>query len=146
MQGTKSNAATRWLAVALFALALSSTAAFAQYGNPGGNRDRDDGGWRSNDHDGWNGGFRYDERGGYGERAETARRFGFEDGTEVASEDIRRHKRFNSDPRGRYHDCDRGYHHEFGDRGWYKEQYARAYRNGYNQEYRRAEHEYGWRR
>ncbi len=143
---------TTLLAAAFFAVALSSTAAFAQYNYPnddqdrggwnGGNRDRD----RDHDRDGWNrGSFGYD-RGNYGERVEVARRFGFGDGTEVAAEDIRYHKRFNSDPRGRFHGCDRGYHREFGDKGWYKEAYARAYRNGYDQEYRRAERDYGWRR
>jgi len=79
-------------------------------------------GWAS---DGWRTG--YDRDG-----ANIANRFGYEDGSEAAREDIYNHKDYNSKPRGRFGGRDHGYRSEFGSRDRYKAEYTAGYRTGYD--------------
>jgi hypothetical protein len=67
-------------------------------------------------------GYRYDNV-GYS--------IGYQDGASVAREDAWHNKPFNPNPRGRYDDMDHGYRREYGDKGYYKSQYAAGYRVGY---------------
>ena len=93
-------------------------------------------GWRGDrdgDRDGWSfsGSRGYDPyRAGY--EGNVAYRFGFDDGATAAREDIQNGKSYNSRPRGRFDDCDRGYRREYGSKDQYKAEYASAYRNGYD--------------
>lgn len=78
----------------------------------------------------------YEELHGYGDRDDwggrrTARETGYHDGRSVAQEDRERGKPFNPNPRGKYDGRDHGYRREFGDKNEYREQYSRAYREGY---------------
>ena len=60
-----------------------------------------------------------------------ARDIGYRDGAQVAREDSWRGKPFNPNPRGRYAWADHGYRGEFGSINEYREHYARAYSEGY---------------
>ena len=80
------------------------------------------GDWR---HDGWRTGYDFDG-------ANVANRFGYEDGAQAAREDIYHGKPYNSKPRGRFGDRDRGYQREFGSKDHYKDEYSAAYRAGYD--------------
>jgi hypothetical protein len=61
-----------------------------------------------------------------------ANRLGYEDGMTEAREDLDHHKRYNSKPRGRFHDRDRGYRREYGSKDRYKAEYTAGYRSGYD--------------
>ncbi len=100
-----------------------------------GYHDRDRDGDRDRDRDGYRDGYRF--RGG-----DVARDWGFRDGSDAARSDRRVRKSFNPNPRGRYKHSDRGYDRRFGDKREYQEQYAQAYREGYE----RAWDHGGWRR
>ena len=63
-------------------------------------------------------------------------RFGYEDGANAARSDLARGKSYNSRPRGRYDDRDRGYRREYGSRDRYKDDYTAGYRAGYDANYR----------
>jgi hypothetical protein len=86
---------------------------------------------------GYNRGRSYGEsfRGGYDQDAygggNIAYRFGYEDGSSVAREDIYKRKSYNPNPRGRYDDADHGYRREYGNKNQYKADYANGYRAGY---------------
>ena len=56
---------------------------------------------------------------------------GYQDGVNVGRQDIYHGKPFNPYPRGTYDDMDRGYRREYGDKGYYKAQYASGYHAGY---------------
>jgi len=75
---------------------------------------------------------------GYGEAGGIAYRLGQEDGASMAREDIEHRKSYNSKPRGRFGDRDRGYRREYGDKDRYKAEYADGYRAGYDAEMRRG--------
>jgi hypothetical protein len=101
-------------------------------------------GYQEGYRDGFQAGFR-SARPGYGDRGSyffdrgsdsPAYRIGYEDGANVAREDIERGKRFNPNPRGRYDDEDHGYRREYGDKHAYKVRYADGYREGYQANYR----------
>ena len=97
--------------------------------------------YRYNDRDG----YRYYDRDGdrdYGFRyaRRAAWQTGFNDGASVAREDMWRGKPFNPNPRGRFDDCDHGYSRDFGSKHEYREQYARAYREGYQRTFQQR----GW--
>lgn len=80
---------------------------------------------------------RYYDRDDSSHRArDVARDFGFQDGAQVAREDMWSRKAFNPNPRGRFDHADRGYRREFGDKREYQEQYSAAYRNGYQNTFR----------
>lgn len=85
------------------------------------------GDWR---HDGWRTGYDFDG-------ANVANRFGYEDGAQAAREDIYHGKSYNSKPRGRFGDRDRGYRREFGSKDRYKDEYTAGYRSGYDSVMRR---------
>jgi len=97
--------------------------------------------------------YRYDRSYGYN-NFEGGRRFahqmGYQDGSQVAREDMWHRKPFNPYPRGRYRWADRGYRHGYGDRDEYRQWYADGYRDGYKaefREYRRYDNDdYRWRR
>jgi len=112
------------LAALAFAF-MTSTVAIAAAQNWG--YDRDD-----------NRGYRYEryDRDDYGRGMQVARSIGFEDGEQIAREDIWHRKPFNPYPRGRNH-ADRGYARDFGSIQEYREQYARAYQQGYNSVFHR---------
>ncbi len=81
-------------------------------------------------HEGW--------RTGYDPNWENvANRFGYEDGAEAAREDIDHRKPYNSKPRGRFGDRDRGYRREFGSKDRYKAEYTAGYHAGYDSVMRR---------
>lgn len=84
-------------------------------------------------------GYRYYNRDDYRyERSfRVARDFGFEDGSQVAREDMYKAKPFNPYPRGKYGHEDHGYRHEYGDKFSYQEAYARAYQQAYERAFRR---------
>lgn len=84
-------------------------------------------GWNN---DGWRTG--YD-----GDSSNVANRFGYQDGAEAAREDIYHRKEYNSKPRGRFGDRDRGYLREFGNKDRYKAEYTAGYRAGYDSVMRR---------
>ena len=65
------------------------------------------------------------------DRDSIAYRMGYEDGSSVAREDAARWKPYNSQPRGRYDDRDRGYRREYGSKDQYKMEYTNGYRSGY---------------
>jgi len=98
---------------------------YQSVGGRRGDGDRDDR-WRRG---GWGGAYDPD-RIGYG--GNVASRFGYEDGSTAAREDIQHRKPYNSRPRGRFDDCDRGYRREYGSKDQYKAEYANAYRSGYD--------------
>ena len=81
-----------------------------------------DGRWRN---DGWRTGYDPDW-------ASIANRYGYEDGAQVAREDIFNHKRYNSKPRARFEDRDHGYQREYGSKDRYKAEYTAGYRAGYD--------------
>jgi hypothetical protein len=83
-------------------------------------------------------GYRYERgyRGGFREGMRAARQTGFQDGAQVAREDMWRGKPFNPNPRGRYDDADHGYRREYGDRHEYREHYSASYREGYQSTFR----------
>ncbi len=85
---------------------------------------------------GWNDGDRDDRRHDWRRDDDVAYRFGYEDGAEMARSDLEHGKRFNSKPRGRYDDRDRGYRPEYGDKKRYKAEYTQGYRAGYSDNYR----------
>jgi hypothetical protein len=90
-------------------------------------------GWRGDD-DGYRRYERYrdsDDWGGFRRGRQVAFDFGFQDGSSVAREDLRRGKPYNSNPRGKYEDRDAGYRREFGDRNAYRAEYSRGYSEGY---------------
>jgi hypothetical protein len=86
--------------------------------------DRDDYGYQNYDRDGFRDGMR------------AAREFGWRDGSEVARQDMWHGKPFNPNPRGRFDDADHGYRREFGSIREYREHYARAYHEGYEDAFR----------
>lgn len=97
--------------------------------------DRDDDRYYDRGHDRY-----YD---GYGDRDDyyrrgihVARENGYRDGADMAREDMWKGKRFNSNPRGRYDDKDHGYRKEFGSKHEYRDVYAQAYREGYENAFR----------
>lgn len=77
-------------------------------------------------------GYRYD---GW-ETRRAAQNYGFEDGCRIGREDTYRAKPFNPYPRSGNH-ADRGYRREYGDKNEYREEYSRAYRQGYESVFRR---------
>lgn len=81
-------------------------------------------------------GDRYYDRDGSRGGMHAAREFGFRDGATVAREDMGRGKPFNASPRGPYGNADNGYRREFGNKNEYREQYAQAYREGYQNTFR----------
>jgi len=100
-------------------------------------RDRDRDRDRDGDRD------RYRDRDDYRFRGgSVARDWGSRDGSDAAYGDYRERKSFNPNPRGRYKHSDRGYDRSFGDKRWYQEQYAQAYREGYERAWQHG----GWRR
>ena len=78
----------------------------------------------------------YDRDDSYRRGFDVARDLGFQDGAQVAREDMWGRKSFNPNPRGRYDHADRGYRREYGDKREYQEQYSAAYRNGYQSTFR----------
>jgi hypothetical protein len=78
-------------------------------------------------------GYRY---GNFRRGMHVAREFGYRDGAQVAREDMWHGKPFNPNPRGRYDDADHGYQRAFGDKREYRERYSRAYREGYESNFR----------
>jgi hypothetical protein len=75
---------------------------------------------------------------GYGDGrfSSPAYNIGYQDGAQVAREDIQNGKRFNSTPRSRYDDRDHGYRREYGSKDRYKSIYTDGYRAGYEANYR----------
>jgi hypothetical protein len=112
------------LAMLAFAL-LAGTVSFAAAQD---RRYDDDDGYRSQRYDSDD--YRHDFR----EGGKRAWEFGYQDGIEVAREDSGRGKRFNPYPRGHNH-RDRGYGPEFGSLHEYRENYTRAYHQGYEHGY-----------
>ena len=97
--------------------------------------------------------YRYDRAYGYnnidaGRRL--AHQIGYQDGAQVAREDMWRGKRFQPYPRGAYRWADHGYRYEFGDRGEYRTWYADGYADGYRAAFRgyrrHDDDDYRWRR
>ena len=81
--------------------------------------------WR--DRDGYRDGY-YQRDSYYGN---VGYRTGYQDGSDMAREDLYKGKHFNPNPRGRYDDKDHGYRREYGDKNYYKQQYTNGYRAGY---------------
>ena len=57
--------------------------------------------------------------------------YGYQDGFNVAREDIAKRKPYNPEPRGKYDDRDHGYRREYGDKNAYRATYSDGYRRGY---------------
>jgi len=86
----------------------------------------------------WHGGYRNDYHpGSYRYDNDTGYSIGYQDGASIAREDMWKSKPFNPNPRGKYDDMDHGYRREFGDKNYYKSQYAAGYREGYENSFRR---------
>lgn len=97
--------------------------------------------------------YRYDRAYGYnnidaGRRL--AHQIGYQDGAQIAREDMWHGKPFQPYPRGRYRWADHGYRYEFGDRGEYRTWYADGYADGYRAAFRgyrgHDADDYRWRR
>jgi hypothetical protein len=73
----------------------------------------------------------------YGSDSRIGYNTGYQDGAQVAREDMYSNKRFNPEPRGRYDDRDHGYRREYGDKNFYRQQYTEGYRAGYQATYDR---------
>jgi len=73
----------------------------------------------------------------YGSDSRIGYNTGYQDGAEIAREDMYNNKRFNPEPRGRFDDRDHGYRREYGDKNFYKSQYTEGYRAGYQATYDR---------
>jgi len=86
--------------------------------------------WRDGDGDRGNRGS-YGWSGGYGDGRDTASRYGYQDGAEMARADIANGKRYNPNPRSMFGDRDHGYIREFGSKDAYRAEYSEAYRRGY---------------
>ena len=85
----------------------------------------------------WNDGYRENYRGdGWRGDDNVAYRFGYDDGATAARSDLELGKSYNSRPRGRYEDRDRGYRPEYGSKDRYRGEYANGYRAGYDANYR----------
>lgn len=91
--------------------------------------------YRYYDHDG--DGYYRSDRDDFRRGMQVARSIGFEDGEQVAREDMWRGKPFNPYPRGHNH-ADRGYARDFGSIQEYRANYAEAYRNGYSRTFQRG--------
>jgi hypothetical protein len=92
---------------------------YEEYSQSGNNGYRGDG-WQGG---GWQNGYDGDAA-GY--------RFGQQDGAQAAREDVVHRKGYNSSPRGRFEDRDRGYRREFGSKDRYRSEYTNGYRAGYD--------------
>lgn len=92
-----------------------------------------DGRYYNHDGDGY---YRYD-RDDFRRGMQVARSIGFEDGEQVAREDMWHGKPFNPYPRGHNH-ADRGYARDFGSIQDYRANYADAYREGYSRAFQRS--------
>ena len=68
---------------------------------------------------------------GYDSGLRVAHNIGYQDGSQVAREDMFHGKPFNPYPRGAYRSSDHGYNRGYGDRSAYRERYADGYRDGY---------------
>lgn len=106
------------LALAALALAVVTGASGLAMAQDGRYYDRDDHRYYDRDDS-----FRYGLK--------VARDVGFNDGAQVAREDLWKGKPFQPDPRGPYGNADHGYRGQFGDKREYREAYSAAYRNGY---------------
>jgi hypothetical protein len=115
-------------ATALALALMTGTVGYAAAQN-WGYHDRDDYRYDRDDYRGYDRG--YDFRAGMHE----AREHGFQDGAQVAREDVWRGKPFNPNPRGHNH-CDNGYSRGFGSLHEYREHYAEAYHQGYASAFR----------
>lgn len=126
---------TRKLRLALVACAfLAGSVGIAAAQNNWGYYDRDDD--RGYRYERYNRYDRYDRDDDFEKGMQVARSIGFEDGEQIAREDIWHRKPFNPYPRGHNH-ADRGYARDFGNIQEYREQYARAYQQGYNRTFHR---------
>jgi hypothetical protein len=134
------------IGLAVLALLLSGVAV-AQDRDRDDDRDRDRWGYQDRDRD-WDR-DRDRDRDHYRDRddhrfrgGDVARDWGSRDGADAARGDWHARKSFKPNPRGRYKHSDRGYERRFGDKREYQEQYARAYREGYEHAWQGG----GWRR
>ena len=93
-------------------------------------------GWRGGDRDDFRPGDREDFHGGYN-YDNLAYNTGYQDGASVARDDVWHNKPLNPNPRGKYDDMDHGYRRDFGDKNYYKQQYAAGYRAGYESAFSR---------
>jgi hypothetical protein len=109
--------------------------------------DWDDNRWREADdrrwyREGYLRGYREVSNNDYDGRfyAESARRFGYEDGYNDGRRDLRTGHSFRPTHDDHYEDADRGYDGRFGHKSYYKQVYREGYRQGYEQGYNS-----GWR-
>lgn len=78
-----------------------------------------------------NGGY-----GGYGNNGNVGYNYGYQDGANVARQDMSSGKPYNPNPRGKYEDEDTGYRSVYGSKSAYRSQYAQGYRAGYESTFR----------
>jgi hypothetical protein len=71
-------------------------------------------------------------RGGYNYENNVARRFGYQDGYNEGLNDRRTGHSYRPTHDSSYRHADRGYEHNFGSRGYYKQVYREAYMQGYS--------------
>ncbi len=112
-----------------------------RYDNNGyGRNDGDDDRYGNRNYASDNQNYGYDNRGydnrGYG-RQSVAADFGYRDGVEQGQKDRSKGKEFRPRKNDRFEDADHGYHKEFGNKNFYKEQYRRAFVRGYEDGYNR---------
>ena len=79
---------------------------------------------------------RYDHDRYYHRDLRVAHEIGYQDGAQVAREDMWHGKPFNPYPRGKYRGADHGYYRGYGDRQEYRERYADGYGDGYRAAFR----------
>lgn len=85
---------------------------------------------------GYGDGYGYDRGYGDGQRGDSpAYGAGFEDGQRDGSHDAYTGHSFRPTHSGNYHHADHGYHHDFGPRQFYKDQYRAGYMEGYRAGY-----------
>ncbi len=100
-----------------------------RYGSyPASNRDD---GYGRNDDD-----ADHDRNRGYGNQS-VAGDFGYRDGVAQGEKDRNKGKEFRPRKNDRFEDADHGYHKEFGNKNFYKEQYRQAFIRGYQDGYNR---------
>lgn len=64
-----------------------------------------------------------------------AYQYGYRDGVRQARHDLEHHRPFRPERNDRFEDADHGYHHDWGPKGAYKQEYREGFLRGYQDVY-----------
>lgn len=90
-------------------------------------------------------GYVYERSAGYGRGPEVSRIAhdnGFREGREDGNKDARKGRTFDPSRHGNFRDADDGYHRDFGDKDFYRQQFREGYRAGYTDSFNAYAREY----